>query len=282
MGLQNSYDSSVEESLVEDDSFSFHRIKKGELLLLGDQEYNSIVFVLEGTVEFLTSNKNRVVLEAGFMYNFSMYKSPYSGTAIVDTQFIRLKSTTLIMHISAIRHQQIMQSESSGYEEVAKLQLGNVLRSYLDGIIALIQSNILDANIYEVKKIEFLLYMQKFYPDTELSYFFHETNSRYPNFRVTVYSKYSNSATVKTLADSCYMTTRTFTRRFKTEFGMLPHKWLIQQKIRNLNELIFKGTDINYILETFDFSSITELKQFCVRYKLENIIVALKFLKNAM
>lgn len=282
MGLQNSYDLSVEESIIRDDSFSYHRIKKGELLLLGDQEYNSIVFILEGAIELLTSKKNRVVLEAGFMYNFSMYRSPYSGTVLVDTEIIKLKSTSLIMHISAIRLQQIMQSESSNYDEVAKLRLGDVLHSYLGNIIALEQVGVRDTNIYEVKKIEFVLYLQEFYPDIELSYFFHETNSRYPNFRVTVYSKYSNSSTVKSLSDSCFMTTRTFTRRFKTEFGMLPHKWLIQQKIRNLNELIFNGTDINYILETFNFSSITELKQFCVRYKLENIIVALKFLKNAM
>ena len=87
--------------------------------------------------------------------------------------------------------------------------------------------------------------------------------------------------TVMELAEQCFMTTKTFSRHFKTEFGTTPHKWLIQQKITSLNNsVIYKGVDINNILKEFGFSSVPELNKFCERYNLKSVLSMTKHLKS--
>lgn len=266
---------------LKDESFSCHKAEKGDSLLIGCGDDDCIVFFISGAMQIIDSKGTDVTLTANHMYSFSMKQGLYSGSVLSNTEFISLRITSLRPHVSAIRLQTLFNSKCPIKEEITNLEFGDILFLYLQSIKLLKANNICTMDIYDVKRVEFLFYLKELYTEEKLAYFFNETLSKYTNFKILVYSKYTNSITVKELAEECYMTTRTFMRRFKSEFGISPHKWLIEQKIKNLNDLIFnKGRSLEYVLEAFDFSSKNEFKQFCVRYKLFNILDALKQMKN--
>lgn len=259
--------------LVEDDSFSFHRAKKGDLVYLGSELNNSVVFMLSGEIEVFDSEDVLTRLKTGYMYNLSIRNGAYSGRVLIHTEYVKLNTSSLVPHISAFKLQDILNTKSTSKEKMTKLELGPVFYLYVKSVKSLKQKEIETKDIYDLKKLEFLYYLKEFYTNDQLACFFSHALSKYTNFRLTVYSKYTFTATVGELADSCYMTPKTFSRRFNTEFGMAPHKWLIQQKIKNLKDLLFnKGMPFDDILELFEFSSKAEFRQFCIRYKLVDII----------
>lgn len=280
MGMQKSTIAELN-PLVKDDAFSSHEAKAGDSVALGAGDDDCIIFILSGGIRIDGNNKQSINLDAGFMHSLSAKWSPYQGKAISDTHFIELKTSALQPHISAIRLQDVLNVKCPLKGEVTMLKFGNLLHSYLQNILALQAHDIHIIDIYNVKRLEFLYYLKELYTPEELAYFFNESLSKYTNFRMLVYSNYNNSLTVQKLAEDCFMTTRTFARHFNAEFGISPHKWLIERKIKNLNDLILnKGVSIEDILEIFAFSSKIEFKQFCVRYNLHNVIDVLKQQKN--
>ncbi|MBD8388462.1 AraC family transcriptional regulator [Dysgonomonas sp. BGC7] len=268
--------------LIRDDSFSLHEEKKDNQLIVGNQSYNCIIFMLSGNIEIVTSANRTIILEPDHMYNLSMLTGPYKGKVLKDARYINLNTSALVPLINAIKLQNLIDSSHLISKEVETLKFGEVLYSYLQHIILLKKDEDIPVEMYDLKKLEFLYYMRQYHTREELAHFLHASISTHSKFRMIVYKNYTNSTTVKELSNRCYMTTKTFTRHFKTEFGVTPHKWLIKQKIDNLNDLLFnKGASIEDILEEFRFSSIIEFRQFCIRYHLDNILESFKQLKEA-
>lgn len=85
-------------------------------------------------------------------------------------------------------------------------------------------------------------------------------------FRDKVMVAFSSIKTVKELAEKCGCAVNTFELRFKEEFGLTPHKWIMEQKAkRAVTLLIHTNLSLKEIASDCGFESNSYFWDFCRR-----------------
>lgn len=85
-------------------------------------------------------------------------------------------------------------------------------------------------HLHDIKESEFIFLMRSFYSKEEIRQFFAPVVIALNDFNNLVRANYLKAKNVNELAGMCFMTPKTFTRRFKDEFGDTPKQWMIREK----------------------------------------------------
>lgn len=258
--------------ITEENPFGELLGKKGATQQFEDVDNNYIAFMIAGILRVTDCRGNIILMKANHMYAFSTISSPYHAEALDDCHCLVLLSSSLRSHINAENVRKVLSSKNEIYG-VAELPYNDVIKQFIDNLLLINELNSANSDIYTIKKIEFIHYLRRLYTIDEISKFVYGILSTYSEFKMGVLSVYNNTTNVQEMADKLFMTTKTFTRRFRDEFNTTPHEWIVDQKIYNLAQAIeYKRYPLSQILEEFSFSSYSAFKQFCKRYDVEHII----------
>lgn len=277
-GQSNSPENLLINQLAEtDDSFTVFNMETGSEVSLGNPGENIIVFLLKGRIEIRMADGSPMTLAGGRMYSMSSDYTPYLGKVLFPSVYIVLKADSLLPYFEKSTILKIKNRKDLSGQELGALDIQKMLRFFLASVVFLKNNELRSNLLFNLKRQELIFIAKRVYDQSELIRFFIPALALVSEFRLEVLSKYTNSITVKELAEDCCMTPKTFTKYFKEEFGDTPHKWIIERKINSLNNFIFyQKASINDILKEFGFASLGELNKFCVRYQLRNILLITK------
>lgn len=124
-----------------------------------------------------------------------------------------------------------------------------------------------DSPCYHINlQYELYLLMKYTYTDKEVVHFFRPILLANDDFRAFVIDNYRYGDTLEDIARKANMSITHFLRKFKFEFGMTAHQWLVKQKALKLLQTIAVGQDgSKQLAEQFGFNSHVGLYLFCRR-----------------
>lgn len=103
-----------------------------------------------------------------------------------------------------------------------------------------------------------------YYSRDEIINFFCSILCNKNDFKQNVLKNYTRDSSVSDLALKCNMSLKTFTRRFKENFGETPYQWLLKQNIREIRmKLADPNIQIKDIAFEFGFASASHFSNFC-------------------
>ena len=97
--------------------------------------------------------------------------------------------------------------------------------------------------------MELFLLFRGFYRKEELAYLFHPIVGKSLDFRSLILENYLKVDQVDGLAKIAGMGRTNFNNKFKEEFGISPHQWLLKQKAKHVR--------------LYKFNSATHFTRFC-------------------
>lgn len=261
-------------SLDEKSTFAQFSLPKGATAEYENIKFNYVIFVVSGSGTISSCNGNKIAMNKNSMYALSKLCVPYNVEVHEDMKCVVLVADALANHVNAKHLIEILESGRRECDGVPSLPYGVVLEAFVNNIMMLNKcTESMSSELYNVKKVEYLHYMRQMYDEDDLAQFMFGILSTYSVFKMGVYSNFSNSINVEMLAESVYMTVKTFTRRFKQEFNMTPHDWILEQKLYNINNYIInRGMPVSALMEEFGFASMSALRQFCKRYDIEHLL----------
>lgn len=261
--------------LETDDSFKVHYIDNDKEFTIGIPGENSIIFIMKGKILVEKETSEHKMFNDNSMFFISKVFGPYKSITKESTIYIELKSDNLLPFIDQVLLNQILSLYAPNPVELDRLFIKKTLRYFLSGIIYYRRNRIFSKYVYDIKKKEFVFLMRTLYDKQTLATFFSPVLLSQNQFRISVLSNYTHNSTVKTMAKNCFMTTKTFTRRFKSEFGTTPHKWIVDQKVKSLEYyLVHTTVSTDDILTEFHFSNMAELLLFCDRHNLKDKLLS--------
>lgn len=251
-------------------SFKLHLFSGGSSFSLGLSNDHSIIFILKGRVKIEKNEISQKLFDKNSMFFCSRFLGPYPAIALEDLLFIELRFHNLLNFIDLVYFNKMISTYSPSPIELSKLHVKKILRNFLFNIAYYKQNNISSSYLHDVKRKEFIYLIKELYSEKALARFFSTLFICQNPFRFQVYANYTDECTAKLLAERCFMTTKTFTRKFKAEFETTPHKWIIQQKIKRLEySLTHEIQSLQEVLDKFHFSNMTELCRFCEKHNIE-------------
>lgn len=258
-------------------------LEKGAVLEFNDVNYNYIILVVKGSVQVTANRGISATMKPDHMYAFCKLCSPFQFSVLEDFQCVVLLADSLSNHVSATSLMGILSCELKECQGIPELPFNIVMHAFVQNILLVNDcGESMPADYYNIKKVEYLHYMRQLYNKQELAKFMYGILSTYSDFKMEVYANYNNAVNVEQLADSMFMTTKTFTRNFKKEFSLTPHDWILEQRLYHLNHAIVNlGTPMTQLLEEYGFASLTAFKQFCKRHDAEHLLQLVQELDDA-
>lgn len=249
--------------------FRLQDYKRGDEFSVGTSDDHTIVFVLLGNIQISTKKEQEIEFASETMFFCPKLLSPYKAIAKEDTTLIQLNTEFVLPSMDSVRLNDIFAQYAPEPIELFGLKIEKILRTFLTNVVYYGRNKLSSGLLQDIKVKELIFLLRSLYDQKSLACFFSTLSLSQNKLKNTVLDNYTDNCTVNSLAAKCFMTTKTFTRKFKVEFGTTPYKWIIQQKTKSLEyTLTHLNKPIDEILESFHFSSISELLQFCRKHKI--------------
>jgi len=228
---------------------------------------NEIVVVLTGTLCFSFGKTfSRQVAEK------SIIILPVKHNCMIEM----IEDTTLIIfrldiapsfcdHFSfETLHREKQRSKGKEKKDTHILHANNVIISYLNHLIVILNDGLYCSYLLEIKLREFLYILRYYYSMEELKAFFAPILSNDFKFLTLVRKNYEPTLTISDLAKRTHYSISGFEKRFKRVFGVSPSQWIQSQKAQAIYHEINCSTktfaELGY---EFGFSSPSHFNNFC-------------------
>lgn len=250
--------------------FNLKNYAKGEKFTIGLPDDNLIIFITHGRIVLTKRDQKQIMFESNTMFFCSKTLGPYLSIAEDDSIILELSTNDVLTFNDLIFINNIITLHSPNIIELEKLYIKDILRFFLSNIVYYHNQEITSPDLLNIKGREFIYLIRTQYEAKPLAHFFSPFSLSQSEFKSRILMNYTTNCSVRELADMCFMTTKTFTRRFKSEFGITPYKWIIQQKIRNLEyALMHKNQPVEDLINEFYFPSKTKLLHFCLKHNIK-------------
>lgn len=244
--------------------FELVSFREGTTIHKDDIRTHSLVFCYSGHLKISGTLFYDEILCAGEIM-FLPRQSDCSGVALSDTTLLvhRFNNTVcqpekcILAHLYSHRH---IKSKTN----CCKLVVCSSLHVLMENIIFYITNNENDIELWQMKHKELIWGFTRYYSTEELCAFFHPMTSDQIPFKSLVLTHYRKAEYTDTLAEMCGYKLYTFRRKFKKEFGISAHKWLMIKR----SELVRHQLSLDYIslsdiIAEFHFSSPQQFNRFC-------------------
>jgi AraC-like DNA-binding protein len=227
----------------------------------------ALVFVDEGEIEF--------------SFNSNPFRTAHRNEFFMlpaDTEFtVRfLQSTSLLcFHIAAetdfcwhIRQKLLGYPPSNTDGQNFILSALDIIRKYIDIFLAITGKGVLCVKYLDCQICTLLDLICVFYPFESLIEFFEPLRScafgRGINFKSEVLKNRHKLFKVTQFAAATHMSRTTFRRHFERVFGMNPHDWIKQERIKHVEqELKYGILPLQQVAQKTGFVSIRDFYSFC-------------------
>ncbi len=141
------------------------------------------------------------------------------------------------------------------------------ISKWFDSVKDYIKYSYTDFFLYELKLQELFRLLNLEYSRTVFNNFISQVHCRENGFRKRIFALKGEPMSLGELAEHFNLSESILKRRFMSEFGMPPQKWLALQRSRYIfRDIIQTNSPIKDIAEKYKFSTTSYLSIFCKKY----------------
>lgn len=256
-------DSLDKNSLNSNCLFKEQTVQYNEVFFVSELFENCILFVTEGSFQIVNDPDH----ERPVIMNEMIFIPPFTSLkarALSPLKLILLtfeNNNSLCLKLNLDSQTIICNSITTGFKI---LKINPHIQLFLSSISSYLNDNINCIGLFLNKQSE-LFYLLKIYCSRdEIINFFCPILCNKNDFKYNVLKNYTRDSSVSDLALKCNMSVKTFTRRFKENFGETPYQWLLKQNIREIRiKLADPDIQIKDIAFEFGFASASHFSNFC-------------------
>lgn len=243
--------------------FMEQTVQYNEVFSVPEQFENCILFVCGGSFKIVndpTQELSVVTDEMIFIPPFTSLKA----RALSPLKLILLtfeNNNSLYQKLNLDPQTITFNSVTPGFKI---LKINPHIQLFLSGVSAYLNDNINCFGLFLIKQSEFFFLLKMYYSREEIIDFLCSILCNKNGFKQNVLKNYTRDSSVSELAYKSNMSVKTFTRRFKENFGETPYQWLLKQNIREIRlKLADPNIQIKDIAFEFGFASASHFSNFC-------------------
>ena len=154
----------------------------------------------------------------------------------------------------------------TGAYDITFLPANQNMGLFVESVVKYCSREKTDIRFSSLKTEELLYLIDDCYSKGELSGFFSSFLSPNPQFAYFVLNNYLKIKTARDFAELCNLSLSAFEKEFRRVFNAAPYNWMKQRKADRLMEIIYySDKPFKEICEEYDFSSTSQLNDFCKR-----------------
>ena len=258
-----------------DTGFRLIPLVKGDHIAANNIEFCNLVFVLEGEVEFSSSDFLRQRFKQDEFF-FLPHATDIYGIAVVDSRVLLLSfgnrvelpcdNCTLYSYVKSYNY---VKEEKEIPNLFRPLQVTSQIKLFEEQMVSylLVAKKMPCDYLYDLKQKELFIILTYNYTRKELAEFFYPVLGYGTSFKQRFQAIYKNGLSISEIASKMNMSLRTFSRKFYVEFGEPARYWLLKQKAKNIKlKLSIPGTTISDIILEFDFTDMSHFTKFCKHF----------------
>ena len=256
-------DSQDNNSLNSNCLFKEQTVQYNEVFFVSELFENCILFVTQGSFEIVNDlNQEHTIItdEMIFIPPFTFLKA----RALSTLKLILLtfeNNNSLYQKLNLDSQTIICNTVTTGFKI---MKINSHIQLFLSSISAYLNDNINCFGLFLNKQSELFYLLKMYYSRDEIISFFCSILCNKNDFKQNVLKNYTRDSSVSDLALKCNMSLKTFTRRFKENFGETPYQWLLKQNIREIRlKLADPNIQIKDIAFEFGFASASHFSNFC-------------------
>lgn len=229
--------------------------------------YNTVVFILEGEMQFLIQDYPVTIIRQGF-FVFIPFGAKVSYTAIYDTELLLVRMYDHVRFCESYGIEQLFLAGGRRHPNPAKthcmLEANKAVCSYVTSLYPFTVGNFRCRYYHDIKVREFFVLLRIYYDKEQLRNFFHKVLSIDTAFVEVVKHNYQSYKTARELAEALNYSISGFSKKFKAVFGVPVYTWMKEQKSKEIYKEICTGSkNFKEIATEFGFSSLTQFIDFC-------------------
>lgn len=250
-------------SPVRKTGFRYHEVDEKQGFIPGKEDYNHLIFLVEGKMRVSCNEFARKVFQTGETILIPVAADVkctcLSPCRILTFSFDFFEFTKDIDYLRVL----CKTRDSLSYDFIP-LPIRLPLEKFIHLVTTYIKQDMDSPLLHDIKKQELSILFQTFYSMEEIASFFHPLIGPSPEFRFRVLRIYRKVLHVADFAKLFQMEAKTFTRQFKEEFDESPYQWLLDQKSKHI---LFKLTESNDSLDDIrkehGFKFPSHFSRFC-------------------
>lgn len=249
--------------LENNNMLSHRRLRFNEKYEMHASEQFSFIFMLVGSLRLRGEGIDEIA-EASNMYSLG-YDVNITLHSLSDTSFLLLRFGDPIILCAEIERIRLEQHLPEELPDIPSLPVKEPIRHLAESVIFYLDHKMQCRHLYGLKLGEWFFLMRNFYTKKQNAIFFSPFFRQSNSFEVEVREKAKKVTTVNELADACYMSPKTLTRKFKKVFNTTPKQWLLQQKKTQVMTELLLTQNKKELPEKLGFSSYSHLNYYCIR-----------------
>lgn len=243
-------------------AFQCLELEGGVLLDVGDKDYNHLLFLLEGSL-FISCNEfsKRIVSDREFIL------VPIAADVVCKTvsrcRVLIFTFDVFPDYFDKSYMQSLIDIRNEAAYKYTPFLINDSLENFFSLLLLYIEHG-LEPLMHKIKGRELFILLCSVYSEKEIAELFYPLIGYSSDFRTKVLRNYKNVTNIEDLADLFKIEKRTFTRRFKEEFGTSPYQWLLNQKAKHVRfSLIETDHSLDEIRQEHGFKFPAHFTRFC-------------------
>lgn len=241
--------------------------RKGDYYECKRYNYNTLVFMLDGEIEFSYNEYiGRRFMKGDLV--FIPHASVMYGLALTDASMLvltyDLAAQSYLSNCELSRRKFSVEGIDKVHYDFKPLQMSEDVILFAESIITYINSDYRCMHLHELKQKELFIIMQYAYTHEEMMEFFYPIIGEDIPFRTKVMKLAHQQLTIGEFAEKLHMSPRNFTRKFNAEFGETVYKWMLKRKVAQVKlRLLLPDVSITDIIEDYRFADDSHFYRFC-------------------
>ncbi|MDR0815259.1 MAG: helix-turn-helix transcriptional regulator [Bacteroidales bacterium] len=245
--------------------FKYFQLAKGQDMILPDNKFNRILFVLAGEATLRVDSIEYAVTKEEI--SFLKLHEQYKVTAVTDIDIIVNYFEQTIDLCAAFSMDKLLSYVDSEQTKTPTLKPNPMLETFLTSLVFYLGSGANCKYLHEVKQKELFFIFRFFYTKEALAAFFTPVICNNFDFKKAVLDNYRKIGSVKELAVICNCSMTSFLRQFKATFNEQPLAWLQDQRLQAVTKMLSKQSiPFCQIIDEFGFSAPSHFTVFCKKH----------------
>lgn len=227
------------------------------------EQHHRLIFVLQGEGIFNCNQYLHQKMQSGSCFLIPK-SSDLNGITTTDCKIFELLfDKPLYMEETKI-NQTFSRIEKHYGHRLPAISLRLPITRFAEYMRACLKDGYMDERFMMLKTHELFMLMVHYYSLEEIAPVFHPIVGKSIDFRDTILRNYTKADSVEDLANLTGMGRTNFDRKFKSEFGISPGRWLLQQTAKHIyHRMSEPNIKVKDLINEFGFASSTHFTRFC-------------------
>lgn len=234
-------------------------------LTLGSNETCMLLFVLSGTCQVLSSERENAVEVETHRMTFLTAGQRFTLTSHTAGECLILRFTEFsFCEMLTLQNLTLLAPATAAVSTI--VPIAPALQSFLRNMCFYTDNQIHCAHLQQIKQDECFILLRICYPKQVLAQLFAPLLCNHDlSLRMKIQQYAAQAHTIGELAARCALTEITLKRKIQKFFGISPYKWMMKQRNRQILYDLRSGHTLKETCYTYRFSSLGNFTAYCKR-----------------